>query len=242
MNLSNIKIVLVATSHPGNIGSSARAMKTMGLNNLSLVMPKLFPDKHATELASGADDLLNHAQICTSLEQSLTECQLVIGTSARPRDLALPGLTPKTCADMLKYLSSNTKVAIVFGRERTGLTNEELLHCHYHLIIPSNADYASLNLAQAVQIVAYELRMAIANQVSDTRAIPENLASYDELAHGYAHLWHILEHVDFLKPTNAAKVKQRIKRLFNRVLLTKQEIQMLRGILTQIDKKIVTDE
>ncbi len=234
MNLASVRIVLVATTHPGNIGSAARAMKTMGLTRLYLVNPNLNPYRKAHELAAGAFDILQSAVLCTSLVEALQGCHLVCGTSARPRDLALPGLTPSACANLVAAQSDDTEIALVFGREHAGLTNEELLLCHYHLHIPSNPDFSSLNLAQAVQIIAYELRMRHLNPEALVETAQNVYATSDDMEQFYAHLEKILIQIDFLKPSNPKKLLQRLRRLFNRARLETTEINILRGILTHI--------
>ena len=238
MKFDSIRIVLVATSHPGNIGSTARAMKTMGLHRLYLVSPKSFPDPHAHELAAGSDDLLDQAVVTDSLADALKGCQLVLATSARPRDLALPGLTPSAAAAFVVGNRDETEVAIVFGREHAGLTNDELLHCHYHINIPSNPNYSSLNLAQAVQIIAYELRMKLLLPVADVEMGQEELATVDEVELFYVHLREVLIDIDFLKPSNPKKLLQRLRRMFNRTKLESTEVNILRGILTHIKDKL----
>lgn len=159
--LDRFRIVLIETSHSGNIGSAARAMKTMGLNRLYLVSPKQGIDEQALALAAGADDVVNNAVVVESFDEAVADCELVIGTSARLRHLQNTLLEPRACAEKaMSYATAQRQVAIVFGRERIGLTNDELLKCHYHLTIPANPDYSSLNLAMAVQLICYELRMA----------------------------------------------------------------------------------
>lgn len=237
MNLDSIRIILVATTHPGNIGSTARAMKTMGLKRLYLVNPNLNPYRKAHELAAGAFDILQTAVICSSLTQALEGCHLVFGTSARPRDLALPGLTPASCAELVSQQSDDTEIALVFGREHAGLTNEELLLCHYHLHIPSNPEFSSLNLAQAVQIIAYELRMRTLNPSAQVETGQNSYATSNEIEQFYAHLEKILIQIDFLKPSNPKKLLQRLRRLFNRAHLETTEVNILRGILTHIEMK-----
>ncbi len=234
MNFDSIRIVLVATSHPGNIGSTARAMKTMGLNRLYLVSPKSFPDRQAHELAAGSDDVLQQAVITDSLPAALSGCQLVLATSARPRDLALPGLTPPAAAALVGEAGGATEIAIVFGREHAGLTNDELLQCHYHIHIPSHPMFSSLNLSQAVQIIAYELRMKLLSPVADVEMSQERLATVNEVEQFYTHLREVLIAIDFLKPSNPKKLLQRLRRMFNRTKLEKKEINILRGILTHM--------
>ncbi|HAZ7571854.1 tRNA (cytosine(32)/uridine(32)-2'-O)-methyltransferase TrmJ [Legionella sp. PATHC032] len=238
MKLSSIRIVLVSTSHPGNIGSTARAMKTMGLSTLYLVSPKSFPDLKAKEMAAGADDVLDAAIVTNTLDEALIGCQLILGTSARPRGLSLPGLVPASCAELINQQSDNTQVAIVFGREHSGLTNEELLKCHYHINIPSNPDYSSLNLAQAVQIIAYELRMKLLSPRAEVALRNEEQATADEIEQFYEHLKEVFIEIKFLKPSNPRRLMQRVRRLFNRINLEKMEVSILRGMLSQVQKSL----
>jgi tRNA (cytidine32/uridine32-2'-O)-methyltransferase len=239
MKFDSIRIVLVATSHPGNIGSTARAMKTMGFNRLYLVKPKSFPDPRAHELSAGADDLFQHTVVTDSLAEALTGCQLVLATSARPREIALPGLTPAACATLVAKTKDKTEIAIVFGREHAGLTNDELLHCHYHVNIPSNPEFSSLNLAQAVQIIAYELRMKLLSPVAEVEMHSGKQATAEEVEQFYAHLQEVLVAIDFLKLSNPKKLVQRLRRMFNRIKLEHLEVSILRGILTHINASIV---
>ena len=238
MNFSSTRIVLVETSHPGNIGASARAMKTMGLSRLYLVRPKLFPDLKAFEMAAGADDLLTSCVIVDSLQDALGECQLVIATSARQRGISLPELSPRECASLVGSQADNTETAIVFGRERTGLTNEELMHCHFQVLIPANPDYSSLNLAQAVQIIAYEFRILQAAMPQPLAKEQEIPATTEEIEKFYQHLTEVLFAIKFLKPENLARVQTRIRRLFNRIRLERMEVNILRGVLSHIQKSI----
>ena len=238
MKLENIRIVLVETSHPGNIGSTARAMKTMGLHRLYLVSPNLEPYRSAHEMAAGADDLIETAIQTTSLSDALSGCHLVFATSARPRGLALPGLVPKACASQIAEQADDTEIALVFGREHAGLTNDELLQSHYHVHIPSNPEFSSLNLAQAVQILCYELRMALLNPQSHVEMSADEAATNDEIERFYAHLKTVLIDIDFLKPSNPRRLTQRLRRLFNRAQLEKTEVNILRGILSQIQLKM----
>lgn len=234
MKLSSIRIVLVATSHPGNIGSTARAMKTMGLEKLYLVSPKYFPDPRAYELAAGADDVLDNAVVVDSLTLALADCHFVLATSARPRGMALSGGTPAESAALVAEHADDTEIAILFGREHAGLTNEELLHAHYHIHIPSNPDYGSLNLAQAVQIIAYELRMNILAPAAMVETTADALATTQEVEQFYTHLQSILVAINFLKLSNPKRLVQRLRRMFSRIHLEKMEINILRGILTHI--------
>ena len=241
MNLDSIRIVLVATSHPGNIGAAARAMKTMGLKHLYLVTPKLFPDWRAVEMAAGADDVLDLAIISNSLEDAIQDCQLVLATSARPRDISLPGLIPSSAAELIYQQPDETKIAIVFGREHAGLTNNELLCCNYHVNIPSNPDYSSLNLAQAVQILAYELRMRLLSPSPSVETTKNTSATMGEVEKLYAHLQTVLIAIDFLKPSNP-RLMPRIRRMINRLRIEHLEVNILRGILSQIEASLNTEK
>jgi tRNA (cytidine32/uridine32-2'-O)-methyltransferase len=207
----------------------------MGLSKLYLVAPKIFPDLKAKEMAAGADDLLEQAVVTDTLEEALEGCQLILATSARPRDLSLPGLTPAACAELVAQQADNIELAIVFGREHAGLTNEELLRCHYHVNIPANPEFSSLNLSQAVQIVAYELRMSLLAPKAQVELRRDRLATADEIEKFYVHLTEVMTTIEFLKPTNPTKrLQQRIRRLFNRARLENKEVTILRGILSQV--------
>lgn len=235
--LNNIRIVLVNTSHPGNIGSSARAMKTMGIRDLYLVGPRDFPSPKANELAAGADDILDNATVVDDLPSALKECQLVIASSARPRELAMPGFDPRGCAERVVTEAQAAPVAIVFGREHAGLTNEELLQCHYHVLIPSHPDYHSLNLSQAVQVLCYEVRMRyLAGNLPDF-VREEPYASHDEMERFYVHLKKALIDINFLRPRSPKRIMPRLRRLFGRIRLEAMEVQLLRGILTLMEKR-----
>lgn len=238
MKFSSVRIVLVATSHPGNIGSTARAMKTMGLHSLYLVRPKSFPDYKANELAAGADDVLNDAVVVDTLDEALAGCQVILATSARPRDLSLPGLIPSDAAHLISKKSDETQIALVFGREHAGLTNEELLKCHYHIHIPSNPDYSSLNLAQAVQIIAYELRMKLLTPKAEVSLQMDEEATASEIEQFYEHLKEVFIEINFLKTANPRRLMLRVRRLFNRVQLEKMEVSILRGMLSQVQKSL----
>lgn len=236
-----VRIVLVDTSHPGNIGAAARAMKNMGLRRLYLVEPKLFPHADATARASGADDLLAQATVCASLDEALAGCSLVVGASARLRNLQAPLLDPRQCAEQtLKELSADesAECAIVFGREHSGLTNDELGRCHHLVHIPSDPEYSSLNLAAAVQVVSYELRMASLVEQGDDISVEESesLAPAEDMARFYEHLEQTLVDVGFLDPENPRIMMQRLRLLFNRSRPNVTEMNILRGILTAAQK------
>ncbi|EKE01107.1 MAG: RNA methyltransferase TrmH, group 1 [uncultured bacterium] len=237
MNL-NIRIVLVNPSHPGNIGAVARAMKTMDLSNLYLVNPKSFPHVDATARAAGADDILASAVITSSLVDALKESRLVFGTSSRLRALSLPTLNPREAAQLIVKESQSHTTSIVFGRENNGLSNEELELCNYQIHIPTNPDFYSLNLAAAAQLIAYEIKMATQHCAPATTAGEPDLASAEEQQLFYLHLQQLLAEIKFLDLKNPRKVLSRLKLLFNRAQPQKNEINILRGILTAIQSKI----
>jgi TrmH family RNA methyltransferase len=237
--LQKIRIVLVEPTHPGNIGAVARAMKNMGLVQLALVNPQQFPHADATARASGADDILAAADCWPDLDQALSGCSLVIGASARLRSLRIPPLDARQCAQLSVSEAARSEVALLFGREHSGLTNEELGRCHYLMHIPSNAEFSSLNLAAAVQVMGYELRMAClagvsAGEAEDPQELP---ASAEEMARFYTHLQQTLEEIGFLDPQNPRMMMRRLRRLFNRARPNQVEMNILRGILTAAQKQ-----
>lgn len=232
-----IRIVLINTSHPGNIGSTARAMKTMGLTELYLVSPLQFPHPKADELASGAVDILANAKVVETLDEAIGDCGLVVGTSSRSRAIPWPMLTPRELGEKAVAESKSSHVAILFGREQSGLTNEELHRCHYHIHIPSNPEYSSLNVASAVQVLAYEIRVAC----EAAKGIPEEKWDYEfatakEMEGFYEHLEKVLIQLQFLNPEVPRQLMTRLRRLFNRARLDTMEMNILRGILGAIEK------
>lgn len=235
--LDQIQIVLVETSHSGNIGSAARAMKTMGLTNLRLVAPKQAIDEQAIALAAGAKDLLEQAQIFPDFKSSIADCNLVIGTSARLRHLQSSLIEPKKCGELVIERATQGKIAIVFGRERVGLTNEELLKCQYHLNFPTNPDYGSLNLAMAVQLATYEIRMAwLDSQNLQKNNENKPLADYpsaENLEHFFAHTERLYRELGFIR-NDAVMLK--LRRLYQRAELETAELNLLRGMLTAVEK------
>jgi len=230
------RIVLVNTSHPGNIGAAARAMKNMGLDQLCLVEPLQFPSAEATARASGADDLLSAAHCVNALDEAIAGASLVIGASARSRTLPVPTLNPRQCAELVMQQPESELSAILFGRERTGLTNDELDRCHYLVQIPTNPEYPSLNVAAAVQVIAYELRMAVGIPAEKTEK-NHRFATAEEMELFYQHLESTLVSVDFLDPENPRQLMRRLRRLYGRVRPNENEINILRGILTAMDRK-----
>ena len=236
--LQNIRIVLVETSHTGNMGSVARAMKTMGLTNLWLVNPLVKPDSQAIALAAGASDVIGNAQIVDTLDEALAGCSLVVGTSARSRTLPWPMLDPRECGLKSVAEGQHAPVALVFGRERVGLTNDELQKCHYHVAIAANPEYSSLNLAMAVQVIAYEVRMAwLATQ--EKVAEPKEETAYplvDDLERFYGHLEQTLLSTGFIREGHPGQVMNKLRRLFTRARPESQELNILRGILASIEQ------
>ncbi|WP_394130988.1 tRNA (cytosine(32)/uridine(32)-2'-O)-methyltransferase TrmJ [Shewanella maritima] len=237
--LSNIRVVLVGTSHPGNIGSTARAMKTMGLSNLYLAEPRVEPDGQSIALAAGASDILRDVTIVDSLEAAIADCSLVIATSARSRTLDWPMLEPREAGEKLSVQATSGPVAIVFGRENHGLSNEELQKCNYHLAIPANPEYSSLNLAQAVQIICYETRVAhLALQNSGQEKQAEDYPLSEDLERFFVHLESTLSKTGFIIKNHPGQIMVKLRRLFTKAKVEAAEMNILRGILTSIDKKI----
>ncbi len=236
--LDRIKVVLMNPSHPGNIGATARAMKTMGILKLCLVEPKKFPCAEATERASSAADVLHQAQIEGCIEDATADCQWVIGVSARTRYLDWPTHNPREFAESLSDKLTNGKVAIVFGRENSGLTNQELQHCHQQICIPSNPDYGSLNLAMAVQVICYEIRMQNL-LIEQSSAIHENHAlapaSMNSVEGLYQHLEQTMINTQFLDEQQPKHLMKRIRRIFGRTALEDAEINILRGFLKSVN-------
>lgn len=237
--LKNIRIVLVETSHPGNVGAAARAAKTMGINDLHLVSPRMFPHADATAFASGAVDLLERAQIHDSLAEAVADCRMVVGTTARRRTVTAPVNTPDEAAGNVVQTAMGQPVALVFGRERTGLTNEELDLCQQLVEIPANPDYSSLNLAAAVQILSYECRRAalrttgVAGEEEERSDSP---ATAEQLEGLYEHLEEVLISTGFLDADNPRFLMRRLRRLFGRAGLDERELNILRGILTSVQE------
>ncbi|MGZ8095376.1 MAG: RNA methyltransferase [Methylosarcina sp.] len=231
--LSDIKIVLVGTTHPGNIGAVARAMKNMNMNQLRLVAPKIFPSADATSRASGADDILSSAMVCQSLQEAVADCQIVFGASARSRTISWPEMTPRECAEDIFIHKPGHRVAIVFGREHSGLTNEELDLCRYLVRIPCNPKFSSLNLAAAVQVICYELFVASGRDdrapLSDKGDYP--LATSSQMESFYEHLYQTLVDIGFIQTEQTKSIMRRLRRIYNRAQLDIKEVDILRGIL-----------
>jgi tRNA (cytidine32/uridine32-2'-O)-methyltransferase len=238
---AKIRIVLVNTSHPGNIGGAARAMKNMGLAELYLVEPREYPAPRAVWRAAGARDVLANAKIVGSVDEAIKDCGLVIGTSARERRIPWPLINPRECGDKIWQEAKSHQVALLFGREDRGLTNSELQKCHYHVHIPSNPDYSSLNLATAVQVLSYEIRMASLarkdGKLPEMNEWDQPLATADELELFHAHLATTMADLKFYDPDNPKQLLTRMRRLFNRTRMDKMEVSMLRGLLSAAQRK-----
>jgi tRNA/rRNA methyltransferase len=232
--LDNIRVVLSHTSHPGNIGAAARAMKTMGLSNLFLVNPKQFPDAMADAMASGANDLLANAVVCSRLEQALQGAVLVVGLTARHRDLSHSMLTLRQAAPQILERAGEAPVALLFGTEMSGLSNAELEKCQLLITIPVNPEYSSLNLAAAVQVVAYELRTCGVVTEPISKDLP--LAAFEDVERFYEHLERTLVEIDFLDPLDPRRLMTRLRRLFARAGMEKEEVNILRGILKKASR------
>jgi tRNA (cytidine32/uridine32-2'-O)-methyltransferase len=237
-----IRIVLVNTAHPGNIGGAARAMKNMGLSELYLVQPREYPAPRAVWRAAGARDVLANAKIVDSVDQAIAGCGLVVGTSARERRIPWPLINPRECGVRIWQEADSHDIALLFGREDRGLTNEELHKCHYHVHIPSNPDYSSLNLATAVQVLSYEIRMAsLADAEGNLPSLQEwdqPPVTADDLEYFHEHLAQTMADLDFYDPDNPKQLLTRMRRLFNRVRMDEMEVSILRGLLSSVQRMI----
>ncbi|ADI30339.1 RNA methyltransferase [Methylotenera versatilis] len=230
-SLHNVRVVLCQTSHPGNIGSAARAMKTMGLKHLYLVKPDKFPDAHATALSTGAADLLENAIVTETLSEALQGCVLAIGMSARKRQISHELVNVREAAMRASKIAASQPIALVFGTEMSGLSNAELDCCQLLAMIPANPEYSSLNLAAAVQVMCYEMRMAVLECKLD-EITPTEYATNEALEGLYAHLEDTLIKIGYLNPNAPKKLSERIRRIYARAKLEKEEVNLLRGILT----------
>ena len=235
--LSHIRIVLVGTTHPGNIGAVARAMRNMALGRLYLVQPRFFPHEDATARAAGADQVLTDTTLCDSLPAALADCTLVIGASARARGIELPPLEPQACARQLLAQAASGEVALVFGPEHSGLSNTDMDLCQQRVCIPSNPDFPSLNLAAAVQVLAYEIYRQ-AGEVPAAVPSSSPAATREEVERLFAHLEQTLRDLNFLLPNNPERSMRRLRALVNRAAPDQNETQILRGILTATGRAI----
>ena len=237
----SIRIVLVGTTHPGNIGASARAMKNMGVHDLALVAPLHFPHEEATARASGAGDILENATVVETLEEAIKDCVYVAGASARSRSINWPFMDARDCAARLIEESQKGTVAAVFGPEKSGLSNADLDHCHTLLTIATDPGFSSLNLAMAVQVLTYELRAARIVDKPPEYEPDAPLATSGELEHFYNHLERVLTAARFLDPDNPRHLMRRLRRLFIRAKPDQNELNILRGILSAVEKKDAED-
>lgn len=244
MDFSKVRIVLVETSHPGNIGAAARAMANMGLGRLVLVKPKRWPAAEALSMAASALPILDDTIVVDTLKEAIEDCQLVIGTSARLRHIPIPLLDPEASAARVCEQMGHQEVALVFGREISGLSNEELHLCHYHVHVPVNPEYSSLNLAAAVMVIAYELRKAALAREEGVPLAPkvavwdQQAATAGELERYLVHLEQVLIRLDFHNPDNPRLLLRRLRRLYQRIQPDRMEINILRGILTATEEAI----
>ncbi|HST27100.1 MAG TPA: RNA methyltransferase [Rudaea sp.] len=229
---TRIRFVLVRTSHPGNIGAAARAIRTMGFARLGLVAPHKFPHPDAVAMASGATGVLDEATVVPTLVDAVSDCTLVLGCTARARAVQLEELSPREAALRALAASAHGPVAIVFGNERTGLENDELMSCHAAVRIPSVEDFPSLNLAQAVQVLAYEMRLAALAQAPQAAAASTSdpPATAEQLEHLFGHLAQMLDDIDFHKGRSPVTIMKRLRRLFLHASLDQREVRILRGI------------
>lgn len=235
--LSNIRVVLINTFHPGNIGAAARAMKNMGLSQLYLVEPEAFPSEEAVSRAAGAKDLLENAVVVNTLEEAISDCQLVIGTSARTqRTFGLPLLDARSGSEKIVAEAESGQVALVFGRETMGLHNHELQKCNVHMYIHANPDYPVLNVSQAIQLVCYEIYMAKTHKTYPN--VEEAYPLQKDMELLYEHLEKVLRLTRFIIPQHEGKVLEKLRRYFNRSRPERTELNMLRGILTSVEETV----
>jgi len=237
MKLDNISIVMVGTTHPGNIGAAARAMHNMCISNLVLVNPQCPVGEIAYARASGANVILDKRLKTESLQEAVEDCNLVIASSARVRSLPWPELTPDIMAQRIADLNDQSRAALVFGREHSGLTNEELQLCHYMVNIPTNPDFSSLNVASAIQVLCYEIFKMCGNQTEARQSkIQESTATSQELEGYFLHLQQVMTTTQFLDTENPGLLMQKLRRLYHRFELSKSEVNILRGILSSVEK------
>jgi tRNA (cytidine32/uridine32-2'-O)-methyltransferase len=237
--LDNVRIILIGTSHPGNIGSAARAMKTMGMTDLVLIDPECEVDGKSVALSAGASDVLKNHKVYKTLDEGIADCGLVIGASARARTLDWPMLDPREMGIKVASEGKKHKVALVFGRENSGLSNDELQKCHFHVFIPANPDYSSLNLAMAVQTLSYEVRMSFLASESYPEVIEEYPRASD-FENMLEHLEKTLFDIGFIVPAHPGLVMDKLRRLFNRARPEINELRMLRGIFSSMQKSLET--
>ncbi len=238
---NNIRFVLLGTTHSGNIGAAARAMKTMGLIDLALVNPEDFPSSQATSRASGADDLLFNAEICNTMDEAIKKSKLVIGTTARKRHLDIPVINAREAAQILVKESQQHPVSLVFGKERYGMTNQEVERCHYLVRLPTVESFSSLNLAAAVQVLSYECRMAAMAYEPEQKLEQfsnEEMVNAEVMESFYQHYFNVMEKALYLRKEGHESLKTKIRIMYNRIRPKRHEIDILRGFLSKLDKKL----
>jgi TrmH family RNA methyltransferase len=231
---SLVRIVLIDPSHPGNIGSVARAMKNMALSDLVLVRPRSFPHAEAIALAAGADDILAGARIVDTVAEAIADCAFIAGTTSRPRSYTWEFATPRDAAGRIVALPQENRAALLFGSERYGLGTQDLNYCNVLVRIPANPEYCSLNLAMSVQLIAYEIFMAREQPQSHTQ-LEMALAPSGDVEHFYAHLHEVLNGINFEDRTG--HLMERLRRLFNRAQLDRNELNIMRGILSAVQRR-----
>ena len=246
-DFNQICVVLVNTSHPGNIGATARAMKNMGLSKLTLVAPADFPSGVAVGRAVSAVDILDNARVVPSLQEAVEGCGLVIGASARSRNIPWPMVSPEQCGQKAVAEAAANKVALVFGREDAGLNNEELQLCHFHVQIPADPNYSSLNLSAAVMVVCYEVRKAALALderpvVAEDELWDQQKANGEQVEHFYVHLERVMTVIKFHDPENPRQLMPRMRRLFSRIRIDVMEMNILRGILSNIEFRLDSEK
>ena len=243
---SQVRVVLVNPSHPGNVGAVARALKTMGLRKLYLVDPQSFPHHEADARASGAVDVLRDVVVTSTLNEAIADCELVLGCSARDRAIQQPTLNVRKAAKKIIHeVAEGLRVALLFGRERIGLENKELMLCHYQIRIPTDSSYRSLNLAAAVQILAYELHMAVAKEdliMIANKSKADRLATTGELEGLYNHIEEVMIKLGFLDPNNPRGMMSRLRNLINRSRIDRDDLDLLRGMMKAVQRKIKPPE
>ncbi len=240
--LENIRFALINTSHAGNIGAAARAMKVMGLTQLHLIEPSDYPSAEATARASGADDVLFNAGVHKTLDEAIAACTVVFGTSARNRGMDIPVIDLDEAVAKMLEAAATQQVALLFGKERYGMTNEEMQRCHYLVRMPANPEYSSLNLAAAVQVAAYEIRKQGLN-LSKPVSMPSSkdeipFADAAKMQSFYQHLFAVMHEVDFMDEQNEVSLTEKIRMMFNRLNIEKHEMDILRGFLSAVNKKV----
>jgi len=240
--LDQFKIILSHTTHPGNIGAAARAMKVMGLSQLALVNPSKYPSAEATERASKASDILANAEIYTNMHDAIANCRLIVGASVRTRTLPSRLVTPRELVSVIKEDPQNSPIAVLFGTESSGLTNDELHLCHYQVYIPTNPEYSSLNLASAVQLISYEMRLAFSEmqQIPEARVTEnEQVISREQLDGLLQHFEQVMSATGYLNPDHRKQLDNRMSRLLSKAAITESENRVLRGFLSSIEHKLV---